>query len=282
MNGQIPQSSHKLPAARGLAWITGSWGLVKKQPLNLLMLSVLLQFLLNFSRAGALGLLVILFLPVLSAGMLHAFYTVDQGEKPVIAILFMPFTSKKALSKLLLLGALVMVLGFLVIAMIMSGQVMNVDTDVLSRIEQGDLDALQLIDTQVIGNAVFAMVIGAAISGSISYFAVPLIWFREQAMGTAIRLGLIALARNWRPLLVIGVLLGLLAVPIGLLYGSFFYLSELSAGTASPILAILRLLLGAIFQLLLFGTQYLAFRDIFGRDSKAVSSDDPEDDQLVA
>jgi len=282
MNGQVSQGFRKLPAARGLVWITGSWGLVKRQPLHLLMLSLLLQFFLNFSQAGALGLLVILILPVLSAGMLHAFHIVEGGERPVIATLFMPFTSKKALSKLLLLGGLVMVLGFLIIAMIMSGQVMNVDADVLSRIEQGDLDALQLIDTNVMGNAVFAMVIGAAISGSVSYFAVPLIWFKKQAMGTAIRLGLIALARNWRPLLVIGTLLGLLAVPLGLLFGSFFYLSELSAGTASPILSILKLLLGAIFQLLLFGTQYLAFRDIFGLGSKAVSGDDSEDDQLVA
>jgi len=196
---QPPQDFHKFPAARGLAWVTGSWGLVKRQPLRLLLISLLLQFLLSFSQASVLGLLVILALPVLSAGMLHAFYTVEQGEKPLLTVLFLPFRSKKLLSALLLLGAVVMVLGFLAITLIMSGQLMNVDTDLLSRIEQGDLDAVQLIDPQIMENAVITMAIGAAISGTITYFAVPLIWFKKQGLGSAIRVGLVALARNWRP-----------------------------------------------------------------------------------
>jgi hypothetical protein len=281
MNGQGPQNFHRFPAARGLAWVTGSWGLVKRQPVRLLLISLFLQLFLSFSQAGALGLLVILCLPVLTAGMLHAFYSVEHSEKPRLTILFMPFTSTKALSKLLLLGAVVMVLGLLVITLVMSGQVMNIDPDVLGRIEQGDLDALQLIDPKIMGNAVLAMAIGAAISGSISYFAVPLIWYKKQGVGSAIAIGLKALAQNWRPLLVIGALLGALAVPIGLLFVSF-YLSALSGGTASPILAFLILLLGPMFQLLLFGTQYLAFRDIFGLDSRHDAGVDAKDDQLVA
>lgn len=281
MSDRNRQDYRKLPAARGLAWVTGSWELVKRQPLRLLLISLFLQFLLSFSQAGALGLLVILTLPVLSAGMLHAFHTVGQGGRPALTILFSPFTRTKMFSRLLLLGAVVMVLGFLVITLVMSGQVMNIDADVLSRIEQGDLEALQLINPQILENAVFAMAIGAAISGTITYFAVPLIWFREQAVGSAIRLGLKALAQNWRPLLVIGLLLGLLAVPIGLLLASF-YLSALGGGSASPLLAFLILLLGPMFQLLLFGTQYLAYRDIFGGDSDAVAGDNTKADQLLA
>lgn len=281
MSGQVSQGFHKLPAARGLAWVTGSWGLVKRQPLRLLLISLFLQFFLSFSQAGVLGLLVILCLPVLSAGMLQAFNDVERGEKPILAVLFLPFTSTRKLTTLLLLGAVVMVLGFLAITLIMSGQVMNIDEEVLRRIEQGDLEALQLIDPQVMENAVFAMGIGAAISGTVTYFAVPLIWFKQQRMGAAIGLGLKALVRNWRPLLVIGMLLGLLAVPIGLLFGSF-YLSALSGGTASPVLAFLILLLGPMFQLLLFGTQYLAFRDIFGIDSNAAAGAGSKDDQLLA
>ncbi len=245
------------------------------------MISLFLQFFLSFSQTGPLGLLVILCLPVLSAGMLQAFYAVERREKPMLAILFLPFTSTKTLSPLLLLGAVTMVLGLLVVSLGMSGQVMNIDADVISRIEQGDLEALQLLDPQLMETAVIAMVIGAAISGSISYFAVPLIWFRKQRLVGAIRLGLVALARNWRPLLVIGALLGLLAIPIGLLFGSF-YLSALSNGTASPVLAFLILLLGPVFQLLLFGSQYLAFRDIFGLDVQADAGQDRKDNQLLA
>ena len=281
MNRKSPKDFHKFPAARGLAWVTGSWGLVKRQPIRLLLISLFLQFFLSFSQAGALGLLVILCLPLLTAGMLHAFYSVEHGEKPNLTILFMPFTSTKTLSTLILLGAVVMVLGFLAITLVMSGQVMNIDPEVLGRIEQGDLDALQLIDPKVMENAVFAMAIGAAISGSLSYFAVPLIWFKKYGVGSALTVGLKALARNWQPLLVIGALLGVLAVPIGLLLGSF-YLSALSGGTASPILAFLILLLGPMFQLLLFGTQYLAFRDIFALDTNTDAGEQSKDDQLVA
>jgi hypothetical protein len=125
------------------------------------------------------------------------------------------------------------------------------------------------------------LAVGAAISGSITYFSVPLIWFKQQGVGSAVITGLRALGRNWRPLLLIGVLLGLLAIPIALLFGSF-YLSALSEGTASSWLAFLLLLLGPMFQLLLFGTQYLAFRDIFGLDEATDGHSKKSADQLVA
>lgn len=281
MTDPTQQEINKLPAARGLAWVASSWGLIRRQPVRLLLISLFLQFFLSFAQAGIFGLLVILCLPVFSAGMLLALFTVDVGKKPALAALFMPFTASRALSKLLMLGAIVMVLGFIIITLVMSGQVMNIDAEIISRIEKGDLDALQLIDPQVIENAIFAMAFGATVSGTITYFAVPLIWFRNRPVGSAIVMGLKGLARNWRPLLVIGVLLGLLAIPIGLLFGSF-YLSAISGGQASSILAFLILLLGPLFQLLLFSTQYLAFRDIFGLGTGIATVSKSETGQLVA
>jgi len=277
----VVQKINKLPTARGLAWVAGGWELIRRQPVRLLLISLFLQLFLSFSQAGALGLLVILCLPVLSAGMLHTLFTVDQGVRPSPAMLFLPFTTSRSISKLLLLGAIVMVLGFIVITLIMSGQVLNIDPEVLSRLEKGDLDALLLIDPQIMENAIIAMAIGAAVSGSITYFAVPLIWFRNQPVGSSISVGLKALAMNWRPLLVIGLMLGLLAVPIGLLFGSF-YLSALSGGATSTVLGFLILLLGPLFQLFVFATQYLAFRDIFGLESAAAPVDKTKGDQLVA
>ena len=281
---KVPQQKvlyQKVPAARGLAWISGSWQLVKRQPLRLLLISLFFQFFLSLSQADALGLLVILCLPVLSAGMLHAFLVVEQGQKPILAVLFMPFTVRGSVSRLLLLGALVMVLGILVVSMVLAGQILDVDPEILNQIEQGNLDALQLIDPQILENTIIAMAIAAAISGSITYFSVPLIWFKKQAVGVSVVVGLKAMALNWRPLLLIGLVLGLLAVPIVLLFGSF-YVSALSGGTASTVLTFLLLLLGPLFQLLLFGTQYLAFRDIFGLDDAIADGGKGSEDQLVA
>ena len=281
MNEQPQPGIRRLPAARGLAWITGSVDLVRMQPLRLLLISLFFQFFLGFSQADALGLLIILCLPVLSVGMLHAFYNVERGEKPIMAVLFTAFTVSKSLSRLLLLGALVLFLGLLIVSFMLAGQMVDVDIEVLNRIEQGDLDALMLIDPKLIEHAIMAMAVGAAVSGTISYFSVPLIWFRQQGVGQAIQLGLIGLARNWRPLLLVGLVLGLLAVPVGLLFG-FFYLSVLSGNQSSSWLAIMMLLVGPVFQLLLFGTQYLAFRDIFGLETGGAAEQKGGDDQLVA
>jgi len=66
-----------------------------------------------------------------------------------------------------------------------------------------------------------------------------------------------------------------------LLFASF-YLSAFSEGTASKLLGFLLLIIGPMFQLLLFGTQYLAFRDIFGLDEVAAGPASQSGDQLVA
>jgi len=281
MSNSPSQPIRKMPAARGLAWVTGSWAMIKRQPLRLLLISLLFQFLLSFSQANALGLVVILCLPLLSAGLLQAFFLVERGEKPLLAVLFMPFMAGKSVSQLLLLGAIVMALGLLVMSLVLAGQMVDLDPELLKRIEQGDIDALQLVDPAVVENAVIAMAIGAAVSGSITYFSVPLIWFNKQGLGSALIMGLRALGRNWQPLLVIGALLALLAVPIILMFGTF-YMSAINDGTASIWLGALVLLIGPVFQLLLFGTQYLAFKDIFGMDDAVDGSVKKAPDQLVA
>lgn len=281
MNEPSPLHMHKLPAARALAWLAGSWGLVRQQPVRLLLISLFFQFFLSVSQANLLGLLVVMCLPVLSAGMLHAFYLVEAGERPMLAVLFMPFTVKKTVSRLLVLGGVVLVMGLLLISVFMAGQVMDIDPELLSRVEQGDLEALQYIDPATMESSLLAMALAAAVSGMLTYFSVPLIWFRRQAVGRAILLGMKALGRNWKPLLLIGVFLGLLAVPIVMLV-AYFYLSALSGGDPSTILAIVLLVLGPLFQLLLFGTQYLAFRDIFGLDEQPGRVEKSSTDQLVA
>lgn len=281
MSEQPLQPIRQWPAARGLGWVSGSWELFRRQPLRLLLISLFFQFFLSFSQVNMLGLLVVLCLPVLSAGMLHAFLLVERGERPMLAVLFKPFTSKNSVTKLLLLGGVVMALGLLVVTLVLAGQMVDIDPEILRRIEQGDLDALQLIDPQMMEYTIMAMALAAALSGTITYFSVPLIWFKNMGTGGAVIMGLKALGRNWRPLLVIGILLGVLAIPIALLFVSF-YLSAMSDGTASTWLAFLLLLLGPIFQLLLFGTQYMAFRDIFGLDEMTGGYSKNSTDQLVA
>jgi len=280
MNNPPPHTFNKLPA-RGLAWLTGSWGLIRQQPIRLLLISLFFQLFLSFSQADMVGLLIVMCLPALSAGVLQAFFLIEHGKKPMLAVLFVPFTAKNIVGRLLLLGGVVLVLSLLLVSLILAGQVLDIDPQVLNRIEQGDLDALQYIDPKIMENTILAIALAAAVGGMLTYFSVPLIWFRKEATGTAVLLGLRALGRNWKPLLMVGCLLGLLAVPIALLFG-FFYLTALNEGAASTWLAFLLVLLGPLFQLLLFGTQYLAFRDIFGVSESSEGDDGGNHDQLVA
>jgi hypothetical protein len=93
--------------------------------------------------------------------------------------------------------------------------------------------------------------------------------------------GLKALFRNWKPLLLIGLLLALLALPVIIVFG-YFYLSAISSGSGANMLGVLILIMGPFYQLLLFGTQYLAFRDIFGMREKTPAPEKEVSDQLVA
>ncbi len=122
-----------LPAARGVAWLGLAWTMLRTQALRLLLISLFFQFFLSFAQAGMLGLVVILCLPVLSAGMLHSLHSVDLGKRPILMMLFAGFSNSRSLSKLLLLGAIVMIIGLLVVTLVMSGQVMNLDPDLLDR-----------------------------------------------------------------------------------------------------------------------------------------------------
>jgi len=65
MSEQLPQPIRRLPAARGLTWVSGSWGLIKRQAIRLLLISLFFQLFLSFSQMGALGMVVVLCLPVL-------------------------------------------------------------------------------------------------------------------------------------------------------------------------------------------------------------------------
>jgi hypothetical protein len=270
-----------LPASRALAWLAGSWSLIKRQPVRLLLIGLFFQFMLGFSQADLLGLLLVLCLPVFSAGMLQAFHLVARGEKPLLVVLFLPFTARFAVSRLLLLGGIVMVLGLVLVTSALAGHAVDIDPAALSRIEQGGADLLTVMDPALMEKALLALALTAALSGLMTYLPVPLIWFARTPVGRALLLGFKALGRNWKPLLLLGCLLGLLLVPIALLFGGI-YLSAASGEAAPTWLALLSILLGALFQLLLFGTQYLAFRDIFGIDDPETTPERTDGDQLLA
>jgi hypothetical protein len=108
-----------------------------------------------------------------------------------------------------------------------------------------------------------------------------LIWFNDRKLGVALVDGLRALFVNWKPFLVLGLGMAALLVPVVLLAGILVSFAG-STGLLSVILMGLVMILLLAFQLILFATQYCAFRDIFGLESESAPTAGTDDSQLVA
>ena len=92
----------------------------------------------------------------------------------------------------------------------------------LDYLQQGDVDALSLIDPEYTRRLLIALMIGIAISGTLSFFTVPLIWFRRQPLLTALGTGFRALIANWKPFIVLGLGLAAISLPFGFAAGILF------------------------------------------------------------
>ena len=275
-----PSDFDTLPARRGMDWLTYSLQLLGRDIPRLLLLGLLLQLLAGLTQVGALAILFVLAVPALSAGMLQALHGVDSGLRPSPVVLFVAFTRPDRLLRLVLLGALMLAGAMAAVMMVVSGALTGLDPETISRLEQGDVEALLLMDPGLLERLMLALVFGLLVSGTISFFAAPLIWFKNMPLGRSIWLGLAGMMRNWKPLLVLGLFLGVLAVPAALLSAIVLGLNATGQG-GSPLMTIVMLFVAVVYQLLLFASQYVAFRDIFrlGRPQAGTRS---ESDQLVA
>lgn len=270
------------PPNHGIAWIVQSLRLLREQAGRLLLIAVLMQLILGLVQVPLLGLLVVLSVPGLSAGVLEAFRRTEAGQAPAPSLLFLPLVAPGR-GRLFGMGGLVIAVSFVCVSFVM-GSTTELDEELLLRLQAGDMAALEQLDPTFLTRLLSAFLLSVAISGTMTFFAIPLAWFRDASLGTALAQGMKALVAAWRPMLLLG--LGLFAafLPFGLLMLLFMQIAAFGGllGTLGLGLVMLTLL---GFQLLLFGTQYCSFRDIFGLGEKPADAlpEEPEDDsQLLA
>jgi hypothetical protein len=266
----------KPPARQGIEWLRQGLVLLAAQPLRLLALGLILQLLAGFSQVGVLGFLFLLMAPAFGAGMLQAMAQARAGGRPSLASLFVAFTVPAALGRMLLLGGLGLVCAIVIVALVVSGSLSGLDPALLQRLEAGDVTAVESIDPAILQGALLGLGAGMLIGGSLAYYAVPLVWVRDQTAGRAIVQGLAGMLRAWRPLLVMSLLLALLSLPAALLLSTML----LGGMQGSTVLTTVMMLVMVAFQLLLFSTQYVSFVDIFG--GPAANETAAPSDQLVA
>lgn len=270
-----------LPARHGVAWLLQSLALLRAQPARLLFLAALLQIIMGLTQLPVIGFLLIISVPALTAGLLQAFHVTASGGRPSPHLLVKPLLSGATTIRMLALGALMFIVGVLTVSLVLSGDEAVMDPELLTRIEQGDVEALSSLDQGVVQSMALAFLVGISVSGTLSFMTIPLIWFHDLKLGAALGTGLKALFSNWRPFLLLGLGLAGVMFPV-IMAAGFLFIWAGSAGAMSFIVLAGVMILLLAFQLILFGTQYSAFRDIFGVESQAAKPDQPDDGQLVA
>jgi hypothetical protein len=270
-----------MPFSQGIAWLLQSLALMRLQAGRLLLIAVIMQVILGLTQVPLIGILIIISVPGLSAGVLEAFDVTRRGGYPGLNLLLKPLKSSKHAGRLLLMGALVFVVGVLSISLVLSGSEELLNPDLMSRIEQGDVEAITQLDQESISKMVLAFMIGISISGTLSYFTIPLIWFRDRKLRIALVEGLKALVVNWKPFLMLALGLFATLIPVAIVTGLLFGLASGSGFLSVIVMGGIMILLLA-FQMLLFGTQYCAFRDIFGIEDPSEPPLPDDDGQLVA
>ena len=269
-----------LPAGRGRTWLLQSLQLLRAQTGRLLLIAVLMQLLLSLVQVPLLGIFVVLSVPALTAGILEAFHRVGQDLAPGPASLFAALASGRHLGRFFAMGGLVIVISIVCVSFVL-GSISEIDEALLIRIQQGDMAALEEIDPSFMMRLAAAFAISVAIGGTLTFFAVPLVWFRDYRLGAALGQGIRALLANWKPLLVLGLGLLIVVLPMFLLMMLFMQLTLFGPliGTVGLGMAMVLLLL---FQLLLFGTQYCSFREVFSLEVVRPPSEAEDSSQLVA
>lgn len=267
---------NSLPASRGLAWLVGSLALFRSQPSRLLLMGLILQFLTGFSQAGPLGFVFVLAIPALTAGLLQAMDGVSRGSRPPLMTMFVAFSAPPRLLRLFLLSLVMLAVGMLAAGGLLSGSLAGLDPALLARLERGDMSALNSADPELLRQIMLSVLAGLLASGLVAYFSIPLVWFRGRSVGPAILAGLAGIFKNALPLAVLAACMALLAMPV------YFLVSLLMrSGGESTVLTLLVLLILVAYQLVLFGAQYLSFREVFGTGQAEIDTGSG-DDQLVA
>jgi hypothetical protein len=240
----------------------------------------------SLTQLPVIGFLVVLAMPILSAGMLQCFDHVRRGLPLSPMVLFTPFANRLLAMRLALLGGIIALAALILISWILSGIPELQDPELLARIEQGDLEAVLELDPAVVQRAFLAIVLGLSVSGVMSHFTIPLIWFRQMPVGMAMATGLRALFRNWIPFLLLAIVLVVLSIPMFIMLGLLLGITAVAGGPGILQYAMMLFVILTI-QLLVFGTQYCSFADIFEHGGEEgpvtpIGPDTSRDDQFVA
>lgn len=255
--------ARRVPALNGARWLAGGWHLLRQAwwqwPLLVLLALMVHGLILNLPVAS--GLLTMLLMPVLGAGFGAFAQGVERGDRR-LSLLFDGFRKRPGSLALAGLITFLWLLAGVVITALVALFVVGQETlDVIS-MSQSALDGQQLLI--IIGLS--ALLLGLTTPATLAFWFAPLLIHANDTGAIAgLKASLRGTLRNWRALLVNGVILSLvlfvlvISVAVGTAVATFITPTTLLF--TLPLLGVLWLLLATWI-----GTTWLAaFRDLYGR-----------------
>lgn len=278
---------HKASFGDGAGWLIGGGELLGRGG-SALMRVVLVLLLISLIQivplVGTLALMLIS--PALTAGMLNVFRSVEQGAPPGAETVLAGLRDPGRRGPLLMLGVFFVVGILAAIGALSAWLAPQMDLQALAEF-MNDPEALNNEPEQflalfegvnVFGGLLLAVIVLAIVLGGL-YFAVPLVFFWNWPVLTALVWSLRALLINWLAFLGFG----LVVIGVFLLAGITFALVSgviaLALGTAGAFIAqLLSIALSLFLQLLVAAAQWRSFVQVF--PAGPVGKDEPGESAL--
>ncbi len=259
--------NYKRPGfAAGLRWLPTAADLTFSSfgPLaGLAALWLLVSMIAVIPVVGQLAMMLIT--PLLTAGAITAFAQVASGRRPAPTMLFAAWGRPDLRKRLLALGAfgiLGSLLALLVLSSWLSGQVTVEQIQAAQQTPEAMAEMLNQISLgpmPLVAAGIMAIVMAAM------YFAIPLVMFHDIGTTGALATSLRAVIANWSGFLAFGLALVAMIVALGFVFGIVMLILGLALGGAGQVIAQVLFMLAAMFvQVLMAGSQWVAFRAVFG------------------
>lgn len=279
---------HKASFGDGTGWLIGGGELMSRGGSALLRVVLVLLAISLVQVVPLIGTLALMLIsPALTAGMLNVFRAVQQRRTPGMETVLAGLTDGRSRRALLLLGTFFIIGLFAAIGALSAWLAPQMDmqalTEFLNDPEAMNNNPEQLLvlfqGVNVFGGLALATVVMALVLGGL-YFAVPLVFFWNWPVLTALIWSLRALAINWLAFLGFGLVVVGVFLLAGIAFAIVSGILSLALGNAGVFLVqLLSMALSLFLQLLVAAAQWRAFVQVFPAGDDG--DDSPEDDALA-
>lgn len=276
---------YKSSFSDGTGWLIGGGELLARGGSALLRVVLVLLAISLVQIVPVIGVLVLMLIsPALTAGMLNVFRGVQQGQTPGVETVLAGLTDGRCRTALLILGAFLIVGLIAAIGTLAAWLAPQMDLQALSQF-LNDPEAMNNNPEQflalfqgvgVFGGLALAVVVMAVVLGGL-YFAVPLVFFWNWPVFTALLWSLRALLINWLAFVGFGLVVIGVFLFAGIVFAIVSGIVSLALGNAGIfVVQLLTMALSLFLQLLIAAAQWRSFVQVFpaGDDGNETAEND--------